>query len=116
MNHGARTKLCASVSLNFTEGMASVQFYSNKQNVLGGAGGRDWEFGVSRCKLLYTGWLNNKVLLYTTGNDVQYPVINHNGKEYFKNKIKFKKSKKMFCLAHREFTYTNEFLISVVLL
>ena len=42
----------------------------------------DWESGVSRCKLVYTGWINNKVLLYTTGNYIQYPVINHNGKEY----------------------------------
>ena len=24
---------------------------------------------------------NNKVLLYSTGNYIQYPVINHNGKE-----------------------------------
>ena len=23
-----------------------------------------------------------QVLLYSTGNDTQYPVINHNGKEY----------------------------------
>ena len=48
-------------------------------------GGVGWEFGVSRCKLLYTGWINNKVLLYSTGNYVQYPMINHNGKEYLKN-------------------------------
>ena len=41
----------------------------------------DWEFGISRCKLLYIEWINNKVLLYTTGNDSQYPVINLNGKE-----------------------------------
>ena len=43
--------------------------------------GMDWEFGVSRCKLLYTEWINNKVLLYSTGNYIQYPVINHNRKE-----------------------------------
>ena len=30
--------------------------------------GKDWEFGISRCKLLYIGWINNKVLLYSTGN------------------------------------------------
>ena len=29
-------------------------------------------------------WINNKVLLYKTGNYIQYPVINHNGKEYEK--------------------------------
>ena len=41
----------------------------------------DREFGISRCKLLYTGWINNKALLYSTGNCIQYAVINHNGKE-----------------------------------
>ena len=30
--------------------------------------GKDWEFGVSRFKLLYIEWINDKVLLYTTGN------------------------------------------------
>ena len=29
----------------------------------GGGGGRDWEFGISRCKLLHTEWIDNKVLL-----------------------------------------------------
>ena len=29
----------------------------------------DWELGISRCKLLlYTGWINNKILIYSTGN------------------------------------------------
>ena len=45
-----------------------------------GGRGRDWELGISRCKLLYIGWINNKVLLYSTGNYFQYPVINHSGK------------------------------------
>ena len=49
-----------------------------------GREGMDWEFGVSRCKLLYREWINNKVLLYSTENCIQYPVINHNGKEYEK--------------------------------
>ena len=52
-----------------------------------GGGGKDWEFGISRCKLLYIGWINSKVLLYSTGNYIQYPVINHNGKEYEKECI-----------------------------
>ena len=47
----------------------------------GDGGGMDWEFGISRCKLLYIEWKNNKVLLYSTGNYIQYPGINHNGKE-----------------------------------
>ena len=47
----------------------------------GAGGGKDWEFGISICKRLYIGWINNKVLLYRTGNYIQYLVINHNGKE-----------------------------------
>ena len=30
--------------------------------------GMDWEFGVSRCKLLHLGWISNEILLYSTGN------------------------------------------------
>ena len=55
----------------------------------GGAGGErmGWELGISRCKLLYVGWINNKVLLCSTGNYIQYPVINYNGEEYEKECI-----------------------------
>ena len=42
----------------------------------------EWEFGVSRSKLLYINWINNKILLYSTGNYIQSSGINHNGKEY----------------------------------
>ena len=48
----------------------------------GGGGGMDWEFGVSRCKLVYIGWINNKVLLYSTENYIQSPEIDPNGKIY----------------------------------
>ena len=51
----------------------------------GKEGGVDWEFGISRCKLLYVEWINNKVPLYSTGHYIQYPVINHNEKEYVCN-------------------------------
>jgi len=36
----------------------------------GGGGGSemDWEFGVSRFKLLHLEWISNEVLLYSTGN------------------------------------------------
>ena len=50
----------------------------------GGGGGMDYEVGISRCKLVYIEWVDNKVLLYGTGNSTQYPVINRNGKEYKK--------------------------------
>ena len=41
-------------------------------------GGVDWEYEINRCKLLYREWINNRVLLYSTGNNIQYPVVNHN--------------------------------------
>ena len=47
----------------------------------------EWEVGVSRCQLLYKGWIDNKVLLYSTGNYIQYPMINHNGNEYLKKSV-----------------------------
>ena len=53
----------------------------------GGVGGKDWELGISRSKLVNIGWLNNKVLLYSAGNYIQYPVVNQNGKEYRKEYI-----------------------------
>ena len=42
----------------------------------------DWEFEIRRYKLLHIKWINSKGLLYSTGNYIQFPVINHNGKEY----------------------------------
>ena len=49
------------------------------------AGETEWEAGVRRCKLLYTGWINNQVLLYSKHREyVQYPLINHSGKEHLK--------------------------------
>ena len=32
--------------------------------------GKDWEFGIIRRKLLHIGWINNRPLLYGTGNDI----------------------------------------------
>ena len=49
----------------------------------GGRRGLNWEFGISKYKLLHIEWIN-KVLLYSTGNYILYPGINHNGKEYKK--------------------------------
>ena len=46
----------------------------------------DLEFGTSRYKLLYKEWIN-KILLYITGNYIQYPIINQTGKEYDKEWI-----------------------------
>ena len=43
----------------------------------------DWEFGVSRCKLLYIEWIN-KVL---SNREYKYLIINHNRREYKKEYI-----------------------------
>ena len=42
--------------------------------------GRD-KFGINRYKLLYMKHVNNKDLLYNTGNNIQYLIITYNGKE-----------------------------------
>ena len=50
-----------------------------------GAGGQiEWTVGVSRCKFYtYIEWISNKVLLYSTENYIQYPIIDNNGREHF---------------------------------
>ena len=58
--------------------------------------------GISRCKLVDIGWINNKVLLYSTGYDIQYSVINHNGKECGKDVC--------VCIYMHVYIYTSESL------
>ena len=43
-----------------------------------------WEFGLSRCKLSYIGWINRKVLQHTELYSV-YSVTIHDGEEDEKN-------------------------------
>ena len=45
-----------------------------------GRGGRGmvWQFGVSRCKLIYLEWISNEFLLYSTENYIQSLVIEDN--------------------------------------
>ena len=45
----------------------------------GGGSGMDWEFEVSRCKLLHLKWVNNEILLYSTGNYIQSLVMEEDG-------------------------------------
>ena len=45
----------------------------------GGGSGMDWEFGVSRCKLLHLEWMSKESLLYSTGNYIQSLVMEHDG-------------------------------------
>ena len=62
------------------------QTYDYQRGSGGRGAGINQKFGFSRYKLLYIKQIN-KVLLYSTGNSIHYPVINHNGKEYEKEYI-----------------------------
>ena len=42
-------------------------------------------FGISRCKLVYIGWVSKKILLYSRGNYIHYLVINQMEKTMTKN-------------------------------
>ena len=65
----------------------------------GVGGGIEWEVGVSRCKLLYTECINNKVLLHSTDNYIQDPMINHNGKEHSKNNAYICVIESLYCIS-----------------
>ena len=41
--------------------------------------GMNWEFGVSRCKLLHLEWKNNDILLCSPGNYIQSLAMEHDG-------------------------------------
>ena len=45
----------------------------------------NWEFGISRCKLVYIGWIKNKDLQHSTENYIQ--LINCNEEEYEKEYV-----------------------------
>ena len=63
-----------------------IKYFHNLKLVAASEEGK-WLAGISRCKLLYIGWINNKVLLYSIGDSIQCTVINHRGKEYEKECI-----------------------------
>ena len=68
-----------------TKTLSMKQKQTHKENRFGTDKGEEevgeinWEFGISRCKLI------NKILLYNTGNYSQYPVINYMEKNMKKN-------------------------------
>ena len=68
--------------------LSMKQTLRHREQDVGNQGeGTDWKFVVNRCKLIYIECINNKVLLYSTGNYIQYAVINLNRKEYEKECI-----------------------------
>jgi len=58
----------------------------NRLVVAKGEVGREGCVGsLGLCKVVYISWRDNKVLLFSTGNYIQYPVINYIGKKYEKD-------------------------------
>ena len=45
-----------------------------------GGSGMDWEFGISRFKLLHLEWIRYEVLPYSTGKYIQSLGIEHDGR------------------------------------
>ena len=56
------------------KGYESWHLFMNDSN------GMDWEFGVSRCKLLHLEWISTEVLPYSTGNSIQSLEREHDGR------------------------------------
>ena len=70
--------------------MKQKQTHRHKQTVVGRRErrlGKGWSQRLGLANLLYVGWINNKVLLYSTGNCIQYPRTNHNKKNILKECI-----------------------------
>lgn len=62
--------------------------------------------GISRGKLLYTGWINSNILLYRTSNYIQYLVTNNKRKEYERN-IQLCISESLYCTEEINTFYIN---------
>ena len=76
--------------------MTQMNLSMKRKQTCGCQAGEDWgrnecEAGVSRCKLLYIEWIKENIPQgpTSTGDYIQYPVINHNGKEHIKRECKY---------------------------
>ena len=70
--------------------MKQKHIHTYRENRLMAAKGKvgrktDWEIGISRYELICIGWINNKVLLYSMGNYIQYPIKTTMEKDIKKN-------------------------------
>ena len=62
--------------------MTQIQTHKHRKQTCGcQRGGKNWKSGINRCKPSYIRWINSKVLLCDTWGYIQYPMINHNGRE-----------------------------------
>ena len=58
---------------------------------------REKEVGVSRCKLLYMKGIINTILLYSTENYIQCPMVKYNGKECYKKNVCVCITESLYC-------------------
>ena len=86
--------------MNFLQNRNRLTDTENKLMVTKGERvGRD-KLGVWDQQIQNTTYkINNKVLLYSTGNYIQYLVINHNGKEYLKKNVYIAITESLCCTA-----------------
>ena len=75
-----------------------------------GRGGKTESLGLADTN--YTGWIS-KVQLYSVGNYIQYPLINHDGKEYEKEYICITESP--YCTEEMKYDIANQLYFSKVL-
>ena len=59
-----------------THGLGEQPYGCQKE---GEGSGMDGESAVNRYKLLHLEWISNEILLYSTGNYIQSPVMEHDG-------------------------------------
>ena len=70
----------------------------NKLTVTKGKSWREW----GRDKLGVWDWINNTVLLWSTGNCIQYPVTNRSGKECEKEYVCIQRLESLCCASETD--------------
>ena len=58
--------------------------------------------GEGRDKLGVWDWINNMVLLWSTGDYIHYPVISHNGKECKKEYVSIQRIESLCCASETD--------------
>ena len=63
--------------------------------------GEEWtgSLGLVDANLLHLEWINNRVLMYSTGNYIQYRVINHMEKNIKKKNVSMCITESLCCTA-----------------
>ena len=93
------------VPLNYDRNKPIYETETRKQTRLvvakveGAGRGMKWEAGVSRWKLLDIDWINSRSYCLAQRTIIQYPMINHNGKEYTIKNVYVCITESLYCTA-----------------